>query len=58
MNVAPLNVENEMRKEFIECRSRSTAQRRCPWAAVVTKVEGGFMAFESADDYRIWRQQK
>lgn len=46
-----------MRTEFIECRSRSTAKRRCPWAAVIARVEGGYRCFESVEDYRIWRQQ-
>lgn len=47
-----------MRQELIECRSRSTAQRRCPWAAIIAKVEGGFRAFESVVDYAIWKRQK
>ena len=47
-----------MRQEMIICKSRSTAVRRAPWAAVIAKVEGGWLAFESADDYRIWRAQK
>ena len=47
-----------MRTEFLQVASRSTAARRAPWAAKIAKVEGGFMAFESRDDYRIWRGQK
>lgn len=47
-----------MRTEFVECRSRSTAKRRCPWSAVIAKVEGGFMAFESVEDYKTWRTQR
>lgn len=47
-----------MRKEKIECKSRSTAQRRCPWAAVIAKVEGGYMAFESVTDYQTWKNQR
>lgn len=47
-----------MRTVFIECKSRSTAKRRAPWAAVITKVDGGFMAFESVSDYEMWRNQK
>jgi hypothetical protein len=47
-----------MRKEMVECKSRETAKRRCPWAAKVVKVEGGYVAFESADDWRIWKNQK
>lgn len=47
-----------MRREFIEARSRGTAVKRCPWAARIVKVEGGYMAFESAADYDAWRNQK
>ncbi len=47
-----------MRQEFVECASRATAKRRCPWAAVIAKVEGGYHAFESVADYETWRRQK
>lgn len=46
-----------MRIEFVECRSRSTAKRRCSWAAVIARVDGGYRAFESVEDYRTWRNQ-
>jgi hypothetical protein len=47
-----------MRTVFIECKSRNTAVRRAPWASKVIKVTGGYLAFESVDDYRNWRNQK
>ena len=47
-----------MKKEFIETKSRYIAKRKCPWACKVVKVVGGFMAFESWDDYGVWRNQK
>lgn len=47
-----------MRTEFVDCNSRSTAKRRCPWAAVIARVEGGYRCFESAEDYRLWRKQQ
>jgi hypothetical protein len=47
-----------MRTEFVQAASRSTAVRRCPWAAKIAKVDGGWMAFESIDDYMTWRAQK
>lgn len=47
-----------MRQAFIDCKSRKTAWKRCPWASVITKVEGGFHAFESWEDFRIWKNQK
>ena len=47
-----------MRKELIEVKSYSTAKRRAPWAAVIARVSGGFMAFESVNDYRTWKAQR
>lgn len=47
-----------MRQEMIECRTRRTAARRCPWAAKIVKVCGGYLAFESVADYETWRRQK
>lgn len=47
-----------MREEFVECRSYKTAKRRCPWAAVIMRVEGGFYAFESVVDYQTAKRQK
>lgn len=47
-----------MRQQFIECVSRNTAKRRCPWAAKIVRVDGGWLAFESVDDWRTWRNQK
>jgi len=47
-----------MKTEFIECKTRVTAKRNCPWAAIVVKVSGGYKAFESWDDYYTWKNQK
>lgn len=47
-----------MRTAFIECKSRKTAKRRCPWASKIVKVEGGYHAFESIDDWQTWRAHK
>jgi len=47
-----------MRQEIVECKTRYKANKKCPWASVVAKVDGGFMCFESKIDYIIWRSQK
>ena len=47
-----------MRKQFIETTSRKDAVAAMPWAAKIVKVDGGYMGFESADDYTVWRNQK
>jgi hypothetical protein len=47
-----------MRIEFIECACRKTAQRRAPWAVRISKVEGGYMAFESVADSQRWKAQR
>lgn len=61
--ILPENAHNPfnqggMRTEFIECADYRTAYRRAPWASRVAKVCGGFMAFESVDDYETWKRQK
>lgn len=47
-----------MKSEFVEAETRSEAETKCPWAAVVRKVEGGYHAFESVQDYETWKRQK
>jgi len=37
---------------------RYQAVRECPWAAVVAKVEGGYLCFESRADWATWRKQR
>jgi hypothetical protein len=46
-----------MRRLFLCYKSRETAKKRVPWAAIVTKVDGGFIAFESVVDWRDWKRQ-
>ena len=47
-----------MRVEFVQCSSWRAAKRRCAWACKIGRVEGGYRAFESIVDYRIWRNQR
>ncbi len=47
-----------MRKEFIETSKRSIAVKEAYWAVKIVKVEGGYMAFESRDDFNTWKNQK
>lgn len=48
-----------MRKEtFIGNVSRYFVQRQCPWAAKIVKVDGGYMAFESIEEWKTWKRQK
>jgi len=54
-----------MRKEFIETKDGKhnmpeyrKAENKCPWAARITKVEGGYMAFEALADYYTWTNQR
>ena len=48
----------KMRVESVNCKSRATAYRRCPWASIVRQVEGGFIAYESWDDYKTAKRQR
>lgn len=47
-----------MRRVFLQVNTRKQAQRGAPWAAMIVKVEGGYMAFESRADYKTWKNQK
>lgn len=47
-----------MRKEMCEVKDRRTAKKRMPWASRIAKVEGGYMGFESINDFKIWNNQK
>ena len=47
-----------MRKEFIEVATRIEAEKYAPWAGKIAEAEGGYWAFESYEDYRIWKNQK
>ena len=38
--------------------SAEEAERLAPWAAVVAPVEGGWMAYESWDDYETAQRQR
>lgn len=47
-----------MRKQYVNCKYRYQARKACPWASVIHKTEGGYMCFESVDDYNIFKKQK
>ena len=47
-----------MRKLFVECKTRQAASKQMPWACVIAKVQGGYLGFESAEDYHAWKKQK
>lgn len=47
-----------MKQQFIEAKDRKEAQKKAPWAAKIVKVEGGYRAFESTQDYEVWKKQK
>jgi hypothetical protein len=38
--------------------SAEEAERLVPWAAIIEPVEGGWMAYESWDDYETAQRQK
>lgn len=46
-----------MQTKFILTDSLPIAAERCPWASVIVAVEGGYLAFESPDDYYTWLAQ-
>lgn len=46
-----------MRTEFLQVKTYRAAFAVAPWAAKISKVDGGYMTFESAADYETWRNQ-
>lgn len=46
-----------MRTEFVECETQEEAEEACPWGARFAEVEGGYMVFESVEDFETWRSQ-
>ena len=47
-----------MAPKFIETENRKTASNLAPWAVGIIKVAGGYLAFQSVEDYRTWKNQK
>lgn len=47
-----------MKMRFFVVESLTQAQKVAPWAAKIAKVTGGYMAFESLEDYKVWLKQK
>ena len=48
-----------MRTYFAQVSTRYRAIKNCPFTpAHVAKVFGGYMCFESENDYIIWKNQK
>lgn len=47
-----------MQCEFVEVETLDEAEVACPWATIVVKVEGGYLAFESVADYETWKAQQ
>ena len=57
------NVLNEMRIQFYRCeghnsKNRKKAMEELSWASKIVPVVGGYIGFESWDDYYIWKNQK
>ena len=52
-------MDDDMRSEFLAgCQTAREARKLAPWACVVRKVCGGYMAWESVVDADTWRRQK
>jgi hypothetical protein len=47
-----------MRTQFIQTENLSDAENDAHWAAEIVEVEGGFMVFESVDDFNTWNNQQ
>jgi len=43
---------------FIETENEEVAKKEAAWACMIAEVVGGYMAFETYDDYKTWKDQK
>jgi hypothetical protein len=50
--------EGRKMKTILILATLKTAKKQCPWASKIVKVDGGYMCFESLQDYETWRNQK
>ena len=46
-----------MRTEMCETKTREEAEAKMPWAVAIVRVHGGYLGFESHDDYVTWMNQ-
>ncbi len=56
-----------MRQATVDCKTKKQAEKECPWAEKIVKVDGGYKdgkrqaaykCFESYQDYLLWKGQK
>ena len=40
-----------MQVEFVEAKSRREASLKCPWAVKIVVIDGGYLCYESLEDY-------
>jgi len=45
------------KRRFVAAETEKEAEKQCPWAQFIIKVEGGYMCFEYWDDYETWNNQ-
>lgn len=54
--------EERMKQIFVEDptheKPMETLENEYPWYAEIVKVDGGWMIFESAEDFFTWESQK
>lgn len=42
-------------RQLIPCNSPDTARAICPWAKIIVRACGGFLAFADVADFWAWR---
>jgi hypothetical protein len=41
-------------QRYLQCKSKDTAAKAQPGAARIIKVAGGYLAFDTHDEYQTW----
>jgi len=47
-----------MKIVFVQDVTRKQAKKACPWESKTVKVCGGYLCFESINDYKTWSDVK
>jgi len=45
------------RVKYVGGGTKREAWEACPWASVIARMRGGWMAFEVVSDYMAWRHR-
>ena len=42
---------------YVECKTKATARRLCPWCKGFVKAEGGYFCFDTVEEAETWEKK-